>query len=384
MAPPIDPVALAQDLIRRPSVTPEDAGVIGALADVLEPMGFVCHRLDFQSDGEPAIANLYARLGNGAPNFCFAGHTDVVPVGDWTAWSADPFSGSVKDGKLFGRGAADMKGALAAMVGAISRFLAERGKPNGSISLLLTGDEEGRAINGTRSVLEWMQGAGQKIDACVLGEPTNPDRLGTTIKIGRRGSLTGRLTVRGTQGHVAYPHLADNPLPRLMRMLSALDALELDQGTAHFDRSNLEIISIDVGNRATNVIPGKGEAAFNVRFNDRYSGATLTDLLRQALDGIGEPYELAFELTGESFLCPPGPLSVIVMDAVEAATGTRPAPSTSGGTSDARFIHHHCPVIEFGLVGSTMHKVDEHVPVADILALTEIYRGILDRYFATA
>jgi succinyl-diaminopimelate desuccinylase len=379
-----DPIAFAQSLIRCPSVTPADAGAIEILATELERLGFTCHRLSSNERGGPAIANLYARLGKAAPNFCFAGHSDVVPAGNAADWSGDPFSGAVKDGRLFGRGAADMKGALAAMVAAISEFVAERGPPPGSISLLITGDEEGIALNGTRSVLDWMRARGERIDACVLGEPTNPERLGTTIKIGRRGSMNGRLTVRGAQGHVAYPHLADNPLPRLIRMLAALDALVLDQGTTHFDPSNLELVTVDVGNGATNVIPARGEAVFNIRFNDSYSGESLESLLRQTLDGVGGDYELKIELTGESFLTPPGPLAGMVRDAVEAATGLRPAYSTTGGTSDARFIHHVCPVVEFGLVGQTMHKIDENVPTADILSLTAIYRGILERYFRAA
>lgn len=379
---PVDPIALAQTLIRCPSVTPADAGAIEVLAAVLESLGFECHRLASDEHGGPAIANLYARLGDQGPNLCFAGHTDVVPAGDAAAWSEDPFAGVIKGGQLHGRGAADMKGALAAMVGAISLYLDEREQLAGSISLLITGDEEGKALNGTRFVLDWMQENGERIDACVLGEPTNPDRLGTTIKIGRRGSLTGRLTVRGTQGHVAYPQLADNPLPRLVRLLAALDELPLDSGTRHFDPSNLEIVSIDVGNRASNVIPAKGEAAFNIRFNDTYDSVALETLIRDTLDAAGGGYELSFELTGESFLTPPGPLARIAKDAVEAVTGLRPGYSTTGGTSDARFIHHHCPVVEFGLVGQTMHKVDENVPLADILALTQIYRGIIERYFA--
>ncbi len=374
----IDPVALARALIRCPSVTPADAGAIGVLADALESLGFTCHRLTF---GEPAIANLYARLGDAGPNFCFAGHTDVVPVGDTAAWTRDPFAGEISDGRLHGRGAADMKGALAAIVAGIAAFLAERGHPAGSISLLITGDEEGRAVSGTRAVLDWMSAKGERIDACVLGEPTNPERLGTTIKIGRRGSMTGRLIVRGTQGHVAYPHLADNPLPRLVRLLAALGDLPLDSGTAHFDPSNLEIVSIDVGNPAANVIPSRGEAVFNIRFNDTYDSASLEALIRDTLDAAGGRYELAFEVTGESFLTPPGPLARLVKDAVEAVTGLRPAYSTTGGTSDARFIHRHCLVVEFGLVGQTMHKVDENAPVADIIALTAIYRGVLERYF---
>ncbi len=381
MAARLDPVALAQDLIRRASVTPADAGAIGLLAEALEGLGFTCHRLHSNERGGPTIQNLYARLGDAPPNFCFAGHTDVVPPGDAAAWSRDPFGGAIADGRLYGRGAADMKGALAAMVAAVDGFLTD-GKPKGSISFLITGDEEGRALNGTRAVLDWMTARGETIDVCVLGEPTNPETLGTTFKIGRRGSLTGRLTVRGTQGHVAYPQLADNPLPRLVRLLAALDALTLDHGTAHFDPSNLEIVSIDVGNPAANVIPAHGAAVFNIRFNDSYDGATLEALLRSTLDAAGGAYELAVELTGDSFLSPPGPFTDLVADAVAAATGVTPQPSTTGGTSDARFIHRHCPVVEFGLTGQTMHKVDENVPVADIIALARIYRGILERYFA--
>jgi succinyl-diaminopimelate desuccinylase len=378
----IDPIALAQSLIRCPSVTPDDAGAIGVLAQALESLGFTCHRLTSNDRGGPAIANLYARLGDKAPNFAFAGHSDVVPPGDAAAWDDDPFSGVVRDGLLHGRGAADMKGALAAMVAAIWQYLDTHGRPAGSISLMITGDEEGPSLNGTRSILEWMQAEGETVDACVLGEPTNPDRLGTTIKVGRRGSMTGRLSVRGTQGHVAYPHLADNPLPRLVALLAALSSLKLDDGTAHFDPSNLEIVTIDVGNAATNVIPAKGAAVFNIRFNDSYDSEALETLIRKTLDATGEPYDLAFEITGESFLTPPGPLAEIVKDAVKSATGLTPDYSTTGGTSDARFIHHHCPVVEFGLVGQTMHKVGEHVAVADVVALTEIYRGVLERYFA--
>jgi len=378
---PLDPIALAQNLIRCPSVTPADAGAIGVLADALEGLGFTCHRLSSDERGGPAIANLYARLGDSGPNFAFAGHTDVVPVGDAAAWGGDPFAGTVENGRLRGRGAADMKGALAAMVAAVSTFVGN-GKPAGSISFLITGDEEGKALNGTRSLLDWMKANGETVDACVLGEPTNPDTLGTTIKVGRRGSMTGRLTVHGTQGHVAYPHLADNPLPRLIRLLKALSELRLDSGTAHFDPSNLEVVSIDVGNTASNVIPAKGGAVFNVRFNDSYGSATLEALIRKTLDDAGGGYDLEFEITGESFLTPPGALAGIVRDAVQAATGLTPAYSTTGGTSDARFIHHHCPVVEFGLVGETMHKVDENVAVADVLALTEIYKGVLERFFA--
>jgi succinyl-diaminopimelate desuccinylase len=310
----------------------------------------------------------------------------VVPAGDTAAWTDDPFSGLVKDGRLHGRGAADMKGALAAMVGAISRYLDEAGAPKGSISLLITGDEEGKALNGTRSLLDWMNKHGETVDACVLGEPTNPEKLGTTIKVGRRGSLTGRLMVHGTQGHVAYPHLADNPLPRLLKLLSALTQLKLDDGTEHFDPSNLEIVSIDVGNTASNVIPASGRAIFNIRFNDTYSGKSLEAVLRKTLDAASPNaaaggYDLEFDLTGESFLTPPGALAEMVATATEDVTGVRPIYSTTGGTSDARFIHHHCPVVEFGLVGRSMHKIDENVAVADVTALTEIYQGVLERFF---
>jgi succinyl-diaminopimelate desuccinylase len=377
----VDPIQLAQSLIRCPSVTPADAGAIGVMADALASLGFTCHRMSSDERGGPAIANLYARLGDAKPNFAFAGHTDVVPVGDAAAWGGDPFSGQIKDGQLHGRGAADMKGALAAMVAAISRYLDMNGQPAGSISLLITGDEEGKSLNGTRSILEWMQAHGETVDACVLGEPTNPDRLGTTIKVGRRGSMTGRLSVGGIQGHVAYPHLADNPLPRLVRLLTALAELKLDSGTAHFDPSNLEIVTIDVGNGATNVIPAKGDAVFNIRFNDSYSSRSLEILIRKTLDAVGGQYDLNFEITGESFLTPPGALAEIVKDAIAASTSLTPSYSTTGGTSDARFIHHHCPVVEFGLVGETMHKVDENVAVADVMTLTDIYRGILERYF---
>ena len=380
----IDPIQLAQALIRCPSVTPADAGAIGVMADALESLGFTCHRMMSDERGGPAIANLYARLGDARPNFAFAGHSDVVPVGDAAAWTDDPFSGRVEDGRLYGRGAADMKGALAAMVAAIARYLDSHGCPAGSISLMITGDEEGVRLNGTRSILDWMAAHGETVDACVLGEPTNPDRLGTTIKVGRRGSMNGRLTVRGTQGHVAYPHLADNPLPRLIRLLTALSDLSLDSGTDHFDPSNLEIVSIDVGNGATNIIPAEGRAVFNIRFNDSYDSVGLEALIRGTLDSVGVDYELAFEVSGESFLTPPGALAAMVRDAAAAVTGLTPDYSTTGGTSDARFIHHHCPVVEFGLVGQTMHKVGENVAIADVTALTAIYQGVLERYFTRA
>ncbi len=377
------PLGLACDLIRCRSVTPADGGALGVLADALETLGFTCHHLRFSEPGTASVDNLYARLGEAAPHFCFAGHTDVVPVGDASAWSVEPFAAEVRDGMLCGRGATDMKGAIAAFVAAVARFLGSRdAPPPGSISLLITGDEEGPAINGTRKVLEWLGARGETLDACLVGEPTNPARLGEMAKIGRRGSLNGTLRVVGTQGHVAYPQLADNPVPRLIAMLARLAAILLDAGNAHFQPSNLEITSVDVGNEATNVIPAEATARFNIRFNDEHTSARLEARLRDELDAVGGAYDLAIAVSGESFLTPPGPLSDIVSGAVAAVTGAAPALSTTGGTSDARFIKDHCPVVEFGLIGRTMHRTDEAVAVADIERLTEIYRGILEQFFA--
>lgn len=373
-----DPVSIAQALIRRPSVTPADAGALGVLEAVLAPLGFTCHRLRFEEPGTDPIENLYARLGDRGPNFCFAGHTDVVPVGDPRGWTVDPFGGEIHDGQLFGRGAVDMKGAIAAFVAAAARRIAEKRPPDGSISLLITGDEEGPSVNGTCKVLDWLAARGERLDACVVGEPTNPTALGDMIKIGRRGSLSGRLTVRGVQGHVAYPHLADNPLPRLVRMLAAITAEPLDAGTAHFQPSTLALTTIDVGNPATNVIPAEGTAVFNIRFNDAHTPASIESWLRARFDAVGGDYELAVGVRGVSFLTPPGPLTESVAAAVERVTGRRPELSTTGGTSDARFIKDHCPVVEFGLVGQTMHKVDERVALDDLARLTDIYGAILD------
>jgi succinyl-diaminopimelate desuccinylase len=329
------------------------------------------------------VRNLYARLGVGAPNFCFAGHTDVVPVGDRSSWSVDPFGAEIIDGELFGRGASDMKGAVAAFVSAAASFAASRNDDfGGSISLLITGDEEGPSINGTKKVLQWMAGAGEKIDACIVGEPTNPGKLGEMIKIGRRGSLSGWLTVKGVQGHTAYPHLADNPIPRLVRMLSILTEAELDQGNDHFQASTIAVSSVDVGNSATNIIPAEARAAFNIRFNDGHSGESLDKWLRQAFDAVGGAYDLKIRCSGDAFLTPPGPLSELIARAVRDTVGIDPELSTTGGTSDARFIKDYCPVAEFGLVGQTMHKVDERCAVADIEALTRIYSAVLDGYFA--
>ncbi|WP_404384198.1 succinyl-diaminopimelate desuccinylase [Caenispirillum salinarum] len=380
-----DPLPLAQALIRRPSITPADEGALDVLQAALEALGFSCTRLPF-GEGDERVDNLYARLGTAAPNFCFAGHTDVVPVGQ--GWTLDPFAAEVKDGILYGRGASDMKGAIAAFVAAVARARADwaDGAPGGSLSLLITGDEEGPAVNGTRKMLDWLRQTGETIDHCLVGEPTNPGRLGEMMKIGRRGSLNGVVTVHGSQGHVAYPHLADNPLPRLMRMMSALIEKPLDAGTAHFQPSNLEVTTIDVGNPATNVIPGKATARFNIRFNDLHTGERLTAWAREKLEVIDEggDHDLDIRISGESFLTPPGLLSDLVSGACEAVLGTRPELSTSGGTSDARFIKDLCPVVEFGMVGRSMHKSDENVAVADLEALTEVYRRIVSGYFAAS
>ena len=305
MSTSIDAVTLAQDMIRCNSVTPADGGTLDVLQTSLEGLGFKCHRMTFSADGTDDVQNLYARWGTQEPNLCFAGHTDVVPVGDQAAWSADPFGGQIQDGKLFGRGASDMKSAVAAFVAACSRTLAEQA-PDGSLSLLITGDEEGPAINGTKKVLEWMKDRGETIDACLVGEPTNPNKLGEMIKIGRRGSLTADLVVHGTQGHVAYPHLADNPVGRLIKMLGALMAEPLDAGTDHFQPSNLEVTTIDVDNPATNVIPSEARARLNIRFNDLQSSGGLTRWMNEILDSIGGTYTLDVRVTGEAFLTPPG------------------------------------------------------------------------------
>ena len=375
------PLALARALIRCESVTPEDGGALDVLQRALQTLGFTCHRLPFEEPGTAPVDNLYARRGESRPHFCFAGHTDVVPTGDRAVWTRDPFAAVVEDGVLYGRGASDMKGAIAAFVAAAARFGAA-GAGAGSLSLLITGDEEGPAINGTRKVLDWLAARGETLDACLVGEPTNPEELGEMVKIGRRGSLNGTLRVAGRQGHVAYPALADNPLPRLVALLNALLALTLDEGTDHFQPSRLELTSIDVGNEATNVIPGAAVVRFNVRFNDRHTGASLKRTIRAHLDATGEPYDLAIEVSGEAFVTPPGRLSTIIAESVAAVTGMTPTLSTTGGTSDARFIKDHCPVAEFGLLSRTMHRTDECVPVDALERLADIYLGILERYFA--
>ena len=383
--PAIDPLALTQALIRCPSVTPVDAGAIDVLATALAPVGFACHRLRF-GEGTPApIENLYARYGAGRPHLCFAGHTDVVPPGDPARWRSDPFAGTIVDDDLVGRGAVDMKGAIAAFATAAARFIARRGPDfGGSISLLITGDEEGLSIDGTVKVVDWLEARGEAIDAGIVGEPTSEKTLADAIKIGRRGSLNARLTVKGEAGHVAYPHLADNPVHRLVRMLMSLVGTELDQGSEHFQPSSLQLTTIDVGNPTTNVIPAEARAAFNIRFNDHHSSASLERWMRTTLDAVGGRYELEIQVSGESFFTPPGPLVDTVVAAVAQATGQPPRLSTGGGISDARFLKRLCPVVELGLVGETMHKIDERVTIADLARLAGIYEAILDRFFARA
>lgn len=379
----IDPVELARDLIRCPSVTPTDAGALDVLQAVLTGLRFRCHRLKFSTPGTPDVDNLYARIGRAAgSNFCFAGHTDVVPIGDASSWKTQPFGAELRDGRLYGRGAADMKGAIAAFVAAAARFVSQTNDdPPGAISLLITGDEEGPAINGTRRVLEWLRERGERLDACLVGEPTNPDVLGDMVKIGRRGSMNGHLRVRGTQGHTAYPHLADNPVHRLIMMLTRITEQPMDDGSRHFQPSTLQISTIDVGNTATNVIPAEARASFNIRFNDNHDSQSIERWLRREFNEVGGAFELQVSVSGESFLTPPGPLSEIVVRAVRQVLGREPELSTTGGTSDARFIKAYCPVAEFGLAGSTMHKVDENVPVADIHTLSDVYLVILQEFF---
>ena len=378
----INPVELTQALIQRPSVTPENAGALEVLEDALKPMGFSCQRLPFCDEDTPDVDNLYARLGSSGPNLCFAGHTDVVPVGDEAAWSHPPFGAEIHDGVLYGRGAVDMKAGIACFVSATARYLDEQGDNfKGSISYLITGDEEGPAINGTIKVLDWMVDNGETMDACIVGEPTNTDTLGETIKIGRRGSLNGYITQYGSQGHVAYPQHADNPVPKLVQLLRALSTDPLDDGTAHFQPSNLEITTVDVGNTATNVIPNSAHAVFNVRFNDTYTSQTLIAHLRSLLNANGDNFDLEFQVSGESFLTPPGLLSDVMSKAVTKITGLSPELSTSGGTSDARFIKDHSAVAEFGLMNATAHKVDERAAVEDIQKLADIYYEMIVAYF---
>ncbi len=390
----IDPVNFAAELIRCPSVTPADAGALDLLEKVLTDIGFTCTRLPFQEPDTARVDNLYARIGDTAPHICFAGHTDVVPVGATDSWQKDPFSGEISDDKLWGRGAADMKGAIAAFVAATADYLAQEGKPKGSISLLITGDEEGPSVNGTIKMLDWLITQQEVIDDCIVGEPTNPETLGEMIKIGRRGSVNTTVTVEGIQGHVAYPHRAANPVPHLVQLLERLIAAKLDDGTPHFQPSNLELTGFDVGNAVTNVIPALAQARFNIRYNDIWNRDSITDwinenlntahnALSETIDGENK-FSLSVDInhSGEAFLTPTGALSELAVSAVEKTLGMTPELSTSGGTSDARFIKDHSRVIEFGLVGKTMHKVDEHVRVDDIRSLTNIYQEILSGYFS--
>jgi succinyl-diaminopimelate desuccinylase len=382
-----DAFAIARDLIRCPSVTPHDGGALSHIQKLLDGAGFETHRISFSQDGYPDIDNLYARIGSAdaGPSLMFAGHTDVVPPGDSANWRFDPFSGEVADDMLWGRGAVDMKGGLAAAIAATLAYIKSKGAPRGSISFLITGDEEGPAVNGTVKLLEWAHARGARFDHCILPEPTNPDALGDMIKIGRRGSLSGAITVSGKQGHVGYPHLADNPVHHIVRLAGALRTTPLDSGTAHFDASNLEITSIDTGNLAVNVIPASARAQFNIRFNDLWTPQTLADELsaRLAAAAGSARYNVSFQPTNAlAFLTKPGPFVDLFATAVEAETGRRPVLSTTGGTSDARFICNYAQVLEFGLVGQTMHAVDERVSVADLRKLAAIYQRALGAYFA--
>jgi succinyl-diaminopimelate desuccinylase len=377
----IDPVAFAADLIRIPSVTPADLGALDLLQRALEGLGFVCKRYVFED-----VDNLYARLGSATPNLCFAGHTDVVPTGDTSRWTTDPFAGVVEDGLLKGRGAADMKGGIAAWVSAVSAYLKAHGPPPGSLSFLITGDEEGVAINGTKKLLAAIASEGEVLDHCLVGEPTNPLTMGTMIKNGRRGSLNCTLTVTGVQGHVAYPHLAANPVRPLIAVLNRLIDHELDDGAPGFQPSNLEVVTVDVGNNASNVIPEVASARFNIRFNTAHTGASLSHWIESIVADVAAANPLctitpSIMVSGEAFFTPPSSFTDLIQRAVRDTTGTDPELSTTGGTSDARFIKDYCPVVEFGLVGATMHKVDEHVAVADVLTLAKIYERVIEGYF---
>jgi succinyl-diaminopimelate desuccinylase len=382
-----DPVALARDLLRCPSVTPEDGGATALLERTLVGAGFTAHRVTFSEPGTHDIENFYARIGAGSPHLCFAGHTDVVPPGDETKWSHPPFAGEIADGALYGRGAVDMKGGIAcALAATLDHLAAHDGKPKGSISFLITGDEESIAVNGTIKLLKWAAERGEIFDHCVLAEPSNRKTLGDTIKIGRRGSLNGTLIVTGRQGHVAYPHLAENPIRGLVRLIGALNDAPLDQGSELFDPSHLEFTSVDVGNKTVNLIPGEARARFNIRYNDRHGEDSLKELIEtRAAEAAAGRIRFTFrwdKSNARAFFTKPGPFTDLVAGAIADVTGRKPELSSSGGTSDARFITEYCPVVEFGLVGDTMHQVDERVPTDDLVKLTAVYRAILDRYFA--
>jgi succinyl-diaminopimelate desuccinylase len=385
-----DALAIAQDLIRCPSVTPADAGALGVLENLLKANGLAVHRVTFSEPGTADIDNLYARIGTSTPHITFAGHTDVVPPGDETAWSFGAFSGEVKDGFLYGRGAVDMKGGIACSVAAVLQYLADHGgRPRadgrGSISFLITGDEEDVSVNGTVKLLQWAAARGEKFDHCVLGEPSNQEVLGDCIKVGRRGSQSGTLYVDGLQGHVAYPQRASNPVPDISRLIVALSDEPLDHGSAQFQASNLEFTSVDVGNTASNVIPGQARAKFNIRYNDLHTQEGLRKLVEERLakaTGNRIRARIVWEPSNSNvFVTKPGAFTDLAVAAIEEVTGRKPELSTTGGTSDARFVASYCPVIEFGLVGQTMHQINERAAVSDLEKLTKIYRGILDRYF---
>jgi succinyl-diaminopimelate desuccinylase len=383
---PADPVAIARDLIRCRSVTPDEGGALAYLQDLLISAGFDVHREIFAEPGTAPVDNLYARIGKSQPNLLFAGHTDVVPPGNEGGWSHPPFAGEVAGERLYGRGAVDMKGGIACFVAAALDHLARSGgKPKGSISLLITGDEEGIAVNGTVKLLDWAAKRGETFDHCILGEPSNVEALGDTIKAGRRGSLNGTLIVSGRQGHVAYPERADNPIHGLMTLIAALQA-PLDDGSEHFSPSHLEFTSVDVGNATVNLIPGEARARFNIRYNDRHSQTALKSLIEgRAKAAAGGRIRFAFEWqpsNADVFVTKPGPFTELAVAAIAEITGRQPKLSTSGGTSDARFIKNYCPVLEFGLVGQTMHQTDESTPVQDLRTLTAIYRRIIEKYFA--
>ncbi|MBO6510641.1 MAG: succinyl-diaminopimelate desuccinylase [Roseibium sp.] len=384
---PSSAVTIAQDLIRCPSVTPNEGGALAALEDLLGKAGFSVSRVTFRDEDTPDVENLFATIGSGKPHFVFAGHTDVVPAGAESDWRHGPFEGAISDGILYGRGAVDMKGGIASFAAAALEFVSEKGADfGGTISFLITGDEEGPAVNGTVKLLEWAKAEGHEFDACIVGEPTNPEKLGDAIKVGRRGSLSGIITVTGVQGHAAYPHLADNPIPGLVRLMAALNALELDKGNDRFQPSNLEFVTVDVGNPAFNVIPARAEARFNIRYNDEWTLDSLKAKLLETLEAVdlgALKLDLAFKRdASESFLTRDETLIAALGKAVEAETGRSPELSTGGGTSDARFIKNYCPVVEFGLVGQTMHKVDECVAVNDLDQLASIYKRFLISYFS--
>jgi succinyl-diaminopimelate desuccinylase len=380
-----DPVALAQGLIRCQSVTPAEGGALSFLQSLLEPAGFVCHRLTMRQPGTPDVENLYARIGTGGPHLCFAGHTDVVPAGDEGGWSRPPFAAAIVDGVLYGRGAVDMKGGIACFAAAaLSHIAANGGLPRGSLSFLITGDEEGPGINGTPKVLDWMRANGEVPDACIVGEPTSSKAVGDEVKIGRRGSVTVTLTVLGRQGHAAYGHLAENPIAKLSRMIDRLSATPLDSGTARFQASSVEATVLTVPNSASNVIPAWARAVFSIRYNDLHTRpgieAWVQNMCEAVAKELGARFELAFTGTHEVFVTEPGPLAAAVCGAAEAITGRPPALTTNGGASDASFIRRLCPVIELGLLNATAHQVDERVPVADLATLTAIYRRLIEAY----